>query len=132
MILVSPTEPEDIIALLGNQIEVAVNSQAEIFGADYLFEGFPGKIGVQRKTEADFIASATGGRLANETRNLSACGVAILLLESRERWNPNGTHPFHNGWQRDNVRNLRGLTIDRDLNAARNILARGLASLAQA
>ncbi len=113
MIIASPQEPEDIRVALAKLCMVKVHIAPEGLGADYTFQGVwedePLSIGVQRKTEADLIASYRDGRLNDELTRLSqAVDIGIVLVEGQEAWNEDGTHPFRAGWTLDGLRNALG------------------------
>jgi|DewCreStandDraft_5_1066085.scaffolds.fasta_scaffold01803_4 DNA excision repair protein ERCC-4 len=79
MILVSPAEPSDLITLVGGVTDLL----PEEHGADYLFSGKPGLVGVQRKTVSDLLRSLEDGRLAREVALLKRLPVGVLLVEGR-------------------------------------------------
>lgn len=87
MMLVSPAEPRhvrDAIGLHASSFgKVAVNGLPEQSGADFLFSGAGGLVGVQRKAyPSDFCASVRDGRLQREMwLLLQKCWVGVLLLE---------------------------------------------------
>ena len=82
--LVSPTEPLPVRAL-GHASPVP-----ERDGADVLFAGPAGLVGVQRKTAADLAASLLDGRLARSLGLMRLLDVRVLLVEERLRFGPSG------------------------------------------
>lgn len=96
MIIASPQEPDAILDVLTQYADTRIDAMPERIGADYIVG--EGICGVQRKTEADLIASATDGRLADELRRLADMPEQVLLVEGRERWEVTGRHPHRRGW----------------------------------
>jgi len=110
MIIASPQEPDDILRALAQRADTRIDAMPEQMGADYIVG--EGICGIQRKTEADLIASAIDGRLADELRRLAEMPERVLIVESRERWQADGRHPFRKGWTRTGVENQL-LTVQR-------------------
>jgi ERCC4-type nuclease len=79
-LLISPTEPEAIRAL------GTVSPEPEAQGADVLWEGPTGRVGVQRKELADLVTSLHDGRLGRELRAMRWLATRVLLIEGRVRW----------------------------------------------
>lgn len=100
MILVSPSEPQTILTLLG---DVALtHSMPEQHGADYLFFNTNGsKVGVQRKEVNDLLRSLEDGRLVKEVAALRRLQCAVLLVEGPMDFPAEGP-----GYTRRQVRNL--------------------------
>ena len=109
MIIASPQEPEEVRNALKNLCIVKIHAAPELIGADYTFqgvwEGKPIRVGVQRKTQADLIASYASRRLNSELTRLSRMDIGIVLIEGCEKWNADGTHPYRAGWTLDGFRN---------------------------
>ena len=103
MIIASPQEPDAILDILTQYAETNIHAFPESIGADYIVGA--GSCGIQRKTEADLIASAQDGRLADELRRLADLPHQVLIVEGRERWGPDGKHPFRQGWTTLGVEN---------------------------
>jgi len=82
-LLVSPTEQK--LKELGT-----VSSLPEQYGADFLFPGKDGLVGVQRKEIRDLVASLHDGRLAKELGQMKSLAQAILLVEGEVRWSSSG------------------------------------------
>lgn len=82
-ILVSPAEKPPVLRALGE-----FSSLPEKFGADFMWQSPHGLVGVQRKTQMDFIASirernsGTGNRLGRELQQMSSLWRAYLIVES--------------------------------------------------
>jgi len=110
VIVASPQEPDDILNVLEQYADTRIDAMPEGIGADYIVG--EGICGIQRKTEADLIASANDGRLADELRRLADMPEQVLLVESRERWEEDGRHPFRRGWTLTGVENQL-LTVQR-------------------
>jgi ERCC4-type nuclease len=83
-ILVAPSEPT-LLKGLGKSSAVP-----EKHGVDIMFANQHGTFGVQRKELSDFFASVTDGRLAREFPLMTQLGVAVLLIEGRQRWSTEG------------------------------------------
>lgn len=83
--LIAPTEPL-LLKKLGK-----VSSLPEKHGADFLFPGSLGLIGVQRKEVRDWVSSCFDGRLAKELDQLNHVDQAALILEGRLAWSGDGT-----------------------------------------
>lgn len=62
----------------------------ESFGVDFLIPCQLGMVGVQRKEIHDLIASRSDGRLARELAQMKQLDVAIILVEGRLKWTPDG------------------------------------------
>ncbi len=103
MIIASPQEPTPILDVLTQYAETNIHAFPESIGADYIVGA--GSCGIQRKTEADLIASAQDGRLADELRRLAELPHQVLIVEGRERWGPDGAHPFRRGWTTTGMEN---------------------------
>ncbi len=103
MIIASPQEPIDILDVLSVYGDTRIDAMPEGLGADYIVGA--GICGIQRKTEADLIASAQDGRLADELRRLDDMPERVLIVEGRERWEADGRHPFRRGWTITGVEN---------------------------
>lgn len=96
MIIASPQEPTDILDILTQYADTRIDIMPERIGGDYIVG--EGVCGIQRKTEADLIASANDGRLADELRRLADMPEQVLLIEGQERWEADGRHPHRRGW----------------------------------
>lgn len=85
MMLVSPAEPRNLRDMLAVEFgnKVRVSSLPELSGADFVFSGASGLVGVQRKSYPnDFCASVRDGRLQREMwLLLQKCSIGVLLLE---------------------------------------------------
>ena len=83
-VLVSPTEPPAVLA-----IGVA-SAHPEAHGADVLWTGASGRVGVQRKSLGDLVASVRDGRLGRELALMRWLATRVLVVEGRLRWSPSG------------------------------------------
>ena len=83
MLLVSPAEPKSLREALALEVASQNHALPEQVGADFVFSGAAGLIGVQRKSyPADLAASVRDGRLQREAwLLLDKCEIAVLLLE---------------------------------------------------
>ena len=94
--LISPTEPAKLRSL------GRVSSTPELYGADFLFAGKMGIVGVQRKEVSDLFASIDGDndRLSREAAQMQALTIGVLLIEGRMQWTDDGflTSRFHSHW----------------------------------
>lgn len=80
--LISPAERDAGLLSLGT-----VSSVPERYGADFLlFSPVFGRVGVQRKTIADLVASVHDGRLEREISQLKVLDQSIFLLEGTPQW----------------------------------------------
>lgn len=82
--LVSAAEPASLRAI------GQYSPLPEQYGADFLIPCPVGMVGVQRKEIHDLIASRADGRLARELAQMKQLDIAILLVEGRLRWTPDG------------------------------------------
>ncbi len=83
--LVSPAEPPPF-----KHLGVS-SSIPERYGVDFLmFSPSLGKVGVQRKTIADLLASLADDRLERELLQMQALDIAILIIEGRVEWTTDG------------------------------------------
>lgn len=83
--LVSPAEPHEFYQL------GTVTSLTEKYGADFMdITGPLGRVGVQRKTVSDLIASVQDGRVEREVWQMRALDQAIWLIEGETRWTGDG------------------------------------------
>lgn len=83
--LISPTEPSEF-RVLGE-----VSAVPEMYGADFLMFGPRiGRVGVQRKEIADFVASIRDDRLGTEVAQLRSLDVAMLILEGQVEYTNDG------------------------------------------
>jgi ERCC4-type nuclease len=83
--LVSPAEP-DPYRRLGRS-----SSLPERVGSDFLiFSPCFGRVGVQRKTVLDLVASASDGRFQRELIEMKGCDVGVWLFEGRPDWTSDG------------------------------------------
>lgn len=79
----------------------------EEHGADYLFSGKPGLVGIQRKTVPDLLRSLEDGRLAREVALLKRLPVGVLLVEGWPPVAPDGRLLLPgNRYTRAQLRNL--------------------------
>ena len=96
--LVSPAERPAPVRALGK-----VHSLPEKYGADVLIVGHNGedviRVGIQRKTVADFLASIEDNRLAKEVQQMRRLDVKVLLIEGRFRFSADGQLPSSWGRQ---------------------------------
>lgn len=113
MILVDPTERPPLLRLLGQHLpqeRIVTSPQAARFGADFLFRGSEGWVGIQRKTYPDdLIGSVEGGRLQEQVYNLiTHTHTPIILLEGLPSFSSNGSLLRRRGqpWTRRQLRNL--------------------------
>lgn len=113
MILVDPTERQPLLRLLGQRLpgeRIATGSRVAQFGADFLFRGSEGWVGVQRKAYPDdLIASVEGGRLQEQVYNLvTRTSTPVLLLEGSPSFTSDGSLLNRRGrpWTRRQLRNL--------------------------
>lgn len=84
--LVSPTEPRELRAL------GTVSAVPELYGVDFLTWGATtGKVGVQRKEVADFVASLRDDRLGKEVAQARSLDIRMLIVEGRIEWTNDGT-----------------------------------------
>lgn len=81
--LVSPAEHHPALRELG-----PYDSTVESYGVDFLFPSKLGLVGVQRKTNADLIASLRGDRIQRELVQMSSGGLdyAFILIEGNWNW----------------------------------------------
>lgn len=95
--LVAPTEPTTL------KNAGRVSSTPEKFGADVLLIGSNGegpvRVGVQRKTVSDFLASVEDNRLAKEVQQMRRLDMAFLVIEGSFRWGTDGKMPQNWGRQ---------------------------------
>lgn len=98
--LVAPSEPAPFTVLGGR------SGTPESFGADFLFAGVHGLVGVQRKEVKDFIASARSDRLARELAKMSALEHPVLLIEGRWMWSTSGVSMVDSTVTRNYVRGV--------------------------
>lgn len=89
---VSPAERPQPVKNLGK-----VSSLPERYGADVLVIGHNGRdvlrLGVQRKTVDDFLASIEDNRLAKEIQQMRRLDVKVLIIEGRFRFSADGKLP---------------------------------------
>ena len=94
MIYVSPAEHSLPIKNLGTY-----SSLPERYGADLLFVVKDwGKVGVQRKEQADLISSVRDGRLGKELAQMGALGLGVLIVEGRQKWSNDGWLVSRHQW----------------------------------
>ena len=98
--LIAPTEPP-IFGELGGR-----SSTPELYGADFLFAGTHGMVGVQRKEIRDFIQSARNGRMWRELAKMSALHHPVLLVEGAWMWSQSGVSMVDPTVTRDWVRGV--------------------------
>lgn len=83
--LVSPAEPPPYNTL-GRS-----SSLPEQYGADFLmFSPLFGRVGVQRKTVTDLVASLSDGRVARELIEMKGLDVGVWLIEGNLEWTSDG------------------------------------------
>lgn len=106
-ILVSSTENSPAIRALGKSSVIP-----ERFGVDVLCPAL--RLGAQRKTVSDLVASMVGDRLAKELRQMKRLYYRFLIVEGRFNFNADGE--WINGFQRFTVEQYRGAlyTIQRE------------------
>lgn len=96
--LVSPAERPQPVRDLG-----PFSSLPERYGADVLVIGHNGRdvirVGIQRKTVADFLASVEDNRLAKEVQQMRRLDISVLIIEGRFRFNAQGNLPTNWGRQ---------------------------------
>ena len=85
MIIVAPTEPEQL-----RNIADVVSLKPEDYGADVMFIANKRRVGVQRKTMADLLASLADGRLAKQVMQMEALDYKILAVEGEVKWTNEG------------------------------------------
>lgn len=101
--LIAPTEPP-AIKTLGT-----VSPRPEMVGADILFVARKLKVGIQRKTVSDLIASVHDGRLQREVSQLQGIDIPILIVEGRPTWTLDGhlvTKGFGAAWTKAQHRGI--------------------------
>lgn len=90
--LVSPAERPQPVRDLG-----PFSTLPERYGADVLLLGHNGRevirVGIQRKTVDDFLASVEDNRLAKEIQQLRRVDIAVLVIEGRFRFAADGSLP---------------------------------------
>jgi DNA excision repair protein ERCC-4 len=85
--LVSPAEHHPLLKALGQ-----VSQVTERYGCDFLiFSRALGRIGIQRKTISDLIASLRDGRLQREIGQIQTLDIRVLLLEGNPGWTTDGS-----------------------------------------
>lgn len=82
--LIAPTERPPI-STLGTS-----SALPERLGADILFESKHGLVGVQRKEQADLIASVRDGRLGREFQLMQQLQLRFLVIEGSPQWDREG------------------------------------------
>lgn len=82
--LIAPTEPPSLRAIGRTSL------LPERFGCDLLFTVRGERIGIQRKEVKDLRASVVDGRLAKELAQMGAVTRALLLVEGKVSWTPDG------------------------------------------
>lgn len=100
--LVSPAERHPSLRALGR-----TSSIPERYGADFLWAGRCGSIGVQRKEfPGDFLSSVSDGRLAKEIGQLQALDLRVLMLEGDGSWTVDGNlvSSWGQAWTREQHR----------------------------
>jgi ERCC4-type nuclease len=100
--LVAPTEPAQLRAL------GRVSSTPELYGADFLFAGKMGVVGVQRKEVSDLFASVDDDRLAKESAQMQALSIGVLLIEGKMQWTNDGqlVSKYQSRWTKTMLRGL--------------------------
>ncbi len=114
--LVSPTEHDPAVAAIGRAAFTPERHGVDILWAEPKVGGL---IGIQRKELKDLIASVTDGRLAKEVQQMQSLKLAVLAVEGRANWTPDGVfvHRFVH-WTRAQHRSLlrsvqqRGIVVE--------------------
>jgi len=116
VILVSPTEPLSLVEKVAERSGKVCrcSSQAEQFGADFLFRRHGQWVGVQRKRfPDDLLASVQDGRLVRETILLRQARWGYLIVEGVADYTSEGYVVGGGRWTRRQVRNyLRTLAAE--------------------
>lgn len=104
---VSPAERPQPVRDLGK-----FGQLPERYGADVLLMGHNGKqtvkVGIQRKTVEDFLASVEDNRLAKEIQQMRRLDIAVLVIEGRFRFSADGQLPRQWGrqWTQKQIRGI--------------------------
>lgn len=107
-IVISPSEPVAMRALGPS------SPLPERYGVDVLFDAPPiGRVGVQRKTFPDLLASLRDGRVARGVAAMAELELGVLVVEGEPAWGdegyalpPAGGHLPETSWHREQYRSL--------------------------